>query len=346
MDGGRDSSSGLVACSFLAGGVLPLFSAQSALADDTSVFSPTSPQADYIRSLFILVLAISGVIFVIVEGMLVYSVIRFRYRKGQEEEPPQFYGSLPIEMAWTVGPLLVVFVLFLVVFRQVMEIRPTGPPEGAVSVQVIGHQWWWEFRYPRLDVTTANELHIPVSTPEHRQPIYLELTSADVIHSFWVPRLAGKTDCIPGQINTATIEPRETGVFMGHCAEFCGTQHANMMIRVFVEPDDRFQQWLSHQRRPAVDDPGADRARGLFMSMPCMNCHTIDGTAAVGTVGPVLTHLMSRETLAAGVVPNTRENLTEWVADPQKVKPGCRMPDMHLDQQEVSEIVSYLETLE
>lgn len=317
-----------------------------AATDNLSVFDPASSPAYSIRNLFVLVLAILGVIFLLVEGLLLYCVFRFRSPSGTAaSEPPQIYGSRPIEVAWTVAPVLIVFVLFLVVIRSVADVRQIDPPRGALRVTVVGHQWWWEFRYPELGIITANELHVPVSDLERPQPVYLELESVDVIHSFWVPRLAGKTDVIPGRTNRMWFQPLQPGIYHGQCAEYCGAQHANMMIRVIADPPEGFQQWLDNQRRSTEDNPAGKKGKTVFLARGCVNCHTIRGTPAQGTVGPDLTHLMSRQTLAAGVVPNDHEHLLAWVADPQQIKPACRMPSMHLSGPDVDRIVAYLETL-
>ncbi len=334
----------------LAGAVTCLALARIARADGMAVFDPASAPAESIRDLFYLVLAISAGIFVVVGGMLVYCIVRFRSRAPREEreaEPPQLYGSGPIEVAWTVGPVLIVFVLFLVVIRTVVDV--TDVPEGALQVRVVGHQWWWEFEYPQSSVRTANELHVPTSADDDRRAVRLELESADVVHSFWAPRLAGKTDLIPGRKNHMWFEAREGGVYEGQCAEYCGTQHANMLIRVVAHSPAEFTAWLDNQAKDAAGDATLDDAqragKSVFLSQTCANCHTIRGTPARGTVGPDLTHLASRATLAAGVVENNREQLSRWLHDPQLLKPGCNMPDLQLTSSEIADLVSYLESL-
>jgi len=326
--------------------IVALAGVAPASAANLSMFDPAGPSAASIRELLMLVSAIAAVIFVVVIGTLIYCVIRFRERSAtRAAEPPQIYGSNPIETAWTVGPILIVFVLTLVIIRTVVEARQADLQPGAMTVRVIGHQWWWEFEYPEQGVVAANEMHIPVSSPKQRQPIRLQLESADVIHSFWAPRLAGKTDLIPGRINNMWIEGTSPGVFHGQCAEFCGTQHANMLIRVVVESREEFERWAAAQRQPAVSDESVAAGRSLFMAKTCANCHTIRGTPAAATVGPDLTHFRSRETIAACELPNTRANLERWLADPAAVKPGCRMPNLNLPKAEIDAIVSYLETL-
>ena len=326
--------------------------------ENLSIFDPASPQATAIRDLAFVVFAITGFIFVIVEGVLLYSVIRFRKAPKQSTtEPPQVYGSHAIEIAWTVAPALIVFVLILVVARTESEVRPNivEPKVGdnALFVTVVGRQWWWEYRYEyfngdKLDFITANELHVPAGDAKVRRPIRLALESADVCHSFWVPRLAGKTDLLPGRTNHMWFDTAETGLFLGQCAEFCGTQHAKMLIRVQVDPVADFEKWFRHQQTEAKT-PTEKKAKdgyNVFFRESCVNCHPIRGTTAKGTYGPDLTHLMSRQTLASGIVPNTEKNLRLWVKDPQKIKPGCLMPAFGLSDSDVDLIVAYLRTLE
>ena len=323
-----------------------------------SIFDPVSPPAESIRDLGVLLLVITGVIFVIVEGILLYSVYRFRCGPPSTVgEPPQVYGSNPIEIAWTAAPALIVFVMTLVITRTLWEVNvdPQSPPKDSkpLRVTVIGHQWWWEYVYEshggqERGFITANELHVPASDfskPSKRRPVYLKLLSADVCHSFWVPRLAGKTDLIPGRTNDMWFETGQTGLFLGQCAEFCGTQHAKMLLRVNVDSPDDFDHWLKDQKKPAVDDPAVSEGKKTFLSKSCINCHRVRGTSANGSYAPDLTHLMSRQTLASGIVSNTRDNLRRWIADPQKVKPGCLMPAFGLSARELDLIVDYLVTL-
>ena len=327
-----------------------------AQTQDLCIFSPASPPAESIRSLSVLVLAITGVIFLLVEGVLFYCIWRFRPRASTGMEPAQVYGSKPIEVAWTAAPALIVFVLVLVTTRTLWEVV-VEPPEprpndGALFVTVVGHQWWWEYQYEyhngeKLGFTTSNELHVPVDGTNKPRPVYLKLKSADVCHSFWVPRLLGKTDLIPGRTNRTWFRTAEPGLYLGQCAEYCGTQHAKMLIRVVAEPIEEFEQWLANEQKPAADDSAAQKGKSLFFAQSCINCHAVrfPGSPAKGTFGPDLTHLMSRQTLASGIVPNTPENLRRWVADPQPIKPGCLMPAFGLSDRERDDIVLYLLTL-
>jgi cytochrome c oxidase subunit 2 len=242
-------------------------------------------------------------------------------------------------------PFLIVFVLFLVTTRSLLAVQNAVPPPGALNVTVIGHQWWWEYRYPDLGIVTANELHVPVSSPGDRRPTFLRLESVDVAHSFWVPQLNGKTDLIPNRVNTTWIEPLEPGLYVGQCAEYCGTQHAHMLLRVIAHPPAEFDAWVAAQRAPAVDDPSVAAGRALFQSVACLNCHRVGGTVADGVFGPDLTHLMSRATIGAGAAPNTPTDLRAWITDPDQVKPGALMPAMKLAPQQVAQVAAYLATL-
>jgi cytochrome c oxidase subunit 2 len=311
-----------------------------------NMFRPASTPADAIFHISIFVLIISGVIFAVVFWLLVYVLVKFRRSAGDDgREPPQVYGSNQVELAWTVLPILVVFVLFLATARVIHSIEDARKPPEAVEVIAIGHQFWWEFRYPSLGVVTANELHVPVSDPAHPTPTFIRLLSADTDHSFWVPRLAGKTDLIPNRTNNTWIDPHEVGIYVGQCAQYCGTQHAKMLLRVYVEPPDQFKRWVQEESKPAQVSDAFSEGRRIFESMACINCHAISGTVADGRFGPDLTHLMSRETIASGAASNTPENLRLWIHDPDAIKPGSLMPAMKLTDQDLDALTAYLETL-
>ena len=312
-----------------------------------SIFDPHSTPASMIVDYTTLVLAVCGVIFAIVAALIVYSTVRFRARPGDDDrEPPQVYGSSRIELAWTIIPVLIVIVLGLATARSILAIQKDEAPDGSLLVTVIGHQWWWEFHYPDYGFTTANELHIPVSDPSAPRPTFLNLQSQDVIHSFWVPQLAGKTDLVPNRENHLWMEPHTPGLFVGQCAEFCGTQHANMLLRVVVESNDEFEAWARAQQHPAADTPAGHEGRGLCERTACVNCHTVRGTNADGRFGPDLTHLMSRATLGAGVAVNDRDHLRDWITHPDPMKPGVLMPAMQLEADQIEHVVDYLVTLE
>jgi len=223
--------------------------------------------------------------------------------------------------------------------RLIREIELTSPPEGSLKVVVIGHQWWWEYRYPDQGIVTANELVVPVN-----QPVWLELHSADVIHSWWVPQLAGKTDCIPGHRNATWFEARKTGVYVGQCAEYCGNQHANMLLRVEVRDQAGFDAWVANQQSSPVDDPAVRAGREVFLALACQSCHDVAGVSD-GAFGPNLTHLMSRATIGSGVAPLNLDTLRSWVNDPQVLKPGCNMPSLKLDDAQLDAVVAYLASL-
>jgi cytochrome c oxidase subunit 2 len=312
----------------------------------TNIFAPVSTPAHSIFGLSLFVLLVTGAIFVTVFTLLWYAVIKYRKRRNDDgREPPQVYGSNQVELAWTVIPVLIVVVLFMATARVIAGIQQQPMPAGAIEVIAIGHQFWWEFRYPGLNVITANELHVPVSDPQHPTPTFLQLLSADTDHSFWVPRLAGKTDLIPNHPNRTWIDPHETGLFLGQCAQYCGTQHAKMLLRVYVHPRAEFDAWVRSQiQTPQAGSP-VSKGRRIFESTACINCHAVQGTVADGRFGPDLTHLMSRDTIAAGAATNTPENLRLWIRQPDAIKPGSKMPAMGLSDQDVSDVATYLETL-
>jgi cytochrome c oxidase subunit 2 len=309
------------------------------------IFQPKATPAESVYHLSLLVLAVCAAIFVVVAGVLTYTLVRFRRRGGDRREPAQVYGSNQIEIAWTVIPILIVFVLTMATARIVSAIQDKAAPPDALKITVVGHQWWWEVRYPALSIVTANELHVPVSTTANPAIAFLKLESADVAHSFWMPQLAGKTDLIPNHPNSMWIDPKQEGTFLGNCAEYCGTQHANMRLRVIVQSQAGFAKWVAGQQQNAIADARIDTARIQFLSLSCVNCHAVSGTAAAGTFGPDLSHLMSRDTLAAGVIPNRVENLRAWIEDPDVIKPGSLMPNMQLTPQQLDAVVAYLSSL-
>jgi cytochrome c oxidase subunit II len=318
----------------------------AARLQSTSVFAPVSTPADQIFHLSLLVFAVCAAIFAVVFTLLAYSTVKFRRRASDDNrEPPQIYGSDQIELAWTVLPILIVVVLFLTSARVIHTIQDAREPANAVHVTVVGHQFWWEFRYTQYGFVTANELHVPVSDPSHPTPTFLTLLSADTDHSFWVPRLAGKTDLIPNKVNHTWIDPHRVGLYLGQCAQYCGVEHAKMLLRVYVQSRRQFDEWVKEQQQPAVNDASAAAGRQVFESAACINCHTVRGTVANGRFGPDLTHLMSRQTLASGVIPNSPPTLFAWVLNPDAIKPDCLMPAMNLSDQQMQELTAYLLTL-
>ncbi len=333
----------------LVGGLLAAtlcFGAPENSKSTTNIFKPESTPADRVLHLSGFILTVTGAIFVVVFILLVYSITKYRQRPDEvDREPVPVYGSNQMELAWTVIPILIVLVLFLATARVLHSVQDAPEPPTALEVTVIGHQFWWEYRYPALGVVTANELHVPVSDPAHPTPTFLTLLSADTDHSFWVPQLAGKTDLIPNRVNKMWIDPHRVGVYIGQCAQYCGTQHAKMLLRVYVDSSEQFTQWVQDQRRPAVDDSSAEEGRRVFETTACINCHAIQGTAANGRFGPDLTHLMSRRTIASGAAENTPENLRLWIQNPDAIKSGSLMPAMKLKDADLDALVRYLETL-
>ena len=361
---------------FIAVGVL--LRADAALAGTpTSIFAPHSTPAGQVHQLSIFVLVITGAIFVGVSSLLIYALVRFRERPGDATEPPQVFGSVQIELSWTIIPVLIIVVLFLVTARVLFSVQDAPEPATAVDVVVVGHQFWWEFKYPQYGVTTANELHVPLSSAQTPRPTFMKLTSADVMHSFWVPELAGKTDLLPNRVNAMWIDPQQTELFVGQCAQFCGAQHAKMLLRVYVDSPEDFDKWIRAQQRAqpelnstggvklvseavvrngktdlsgAAPSEGSDQVNAqtgqlVFEQQACISCHTVKGTVANGRYGPDLTHLMSRATLGAGAAENTAGNLEAWITDPSRFKPGCLMPAMHLTDRQNQQITAYLQTL-
>jgi cytochrome c oxidase subunit 2 len=304
---------------------------------------PQGPVAEAMADLWWLMLVLGAAVFVVVAGLLVVALFR-RPRPAEFQAGaglPNRFGRWMIA-GGVVLPFIVLVVVLGATLRAMRFVPNTAPPEALV-IEVIGHQWWWEVRYPTEGITTANELHIPVG-----RPIALELTSADVIHSFWVPRLAGKLDLLPDGTNTLVLQADEPGQHHTQCAEFCGLQHAHMELRVVAEPQERFASWVAARARPAADPTGATAQRGqeVFLASGCAECHAIEGTPAEATRGPDLTHLASRPTIGAGVMPNTPENIADWVADPHPIKSGVKMPAADLAEEELDAVVAYLNGLE
>jgi len=313
-----------------------------------NMFRPLATPARLVSDLSELTVVICLSVFVIVSGLLAFTIIRFGWREGDSRsEPPQVYGSNQVEIAWTVIPILIVFVLSMSTARVTAAVQNHTIPKDALYVTVIGHQWWWEFQYPDYKITTANELHVPLSTMAQPKLTSLTLKSADVSHGFWVPQLAGKTDVIPNRTNTMWMDPEETGIYLGNCSEYCGTQHAKMEVRVIVDTPEDFDKWVKQQQALAAgsDTTQPDANRDAFLASPCIVCHAVNGTSAMGTIGPDLTHLMSRQTLLAAETPNNAANLRDWIKDPQRLKPGNKMPTAQLTDTQLDQIVTYLTTL-
>jgi cytochrome c oxidase subunit 2 len=309
-----------------------------------SIVSPRSPQTHSIQVLWWWMLGVGGLVFLGALGMLALGWIR----RGKPGLP--YFGTrevVPQALVLIFGigiPLVVLVALFGV--ADVYLVKQTGPPNPKttpITIEVIGHQWWWEVHYPGTDAVTANEIHIPVNTR-----VNVVATTADVIHSFWVPQLARKIDEIPGRRNRILLYADRPGSYRGQCAEFCGLQHANMALYVIAQPAPAFRAWLADMSAPATTPSGGAARAGehLFLADQCSSCHTIRGTSAsYGTVGPDLTHVATRSSLAAATIPNTPADLEQWIVNPQSIKPGTRMPDLGLSRNDARQIVAYLDSL-
>jgi cytochrome c oxidase subunit 2 len=306
----------------------------------TSVLDPASAQGREILGLFWVVLGVTGVIFLVVTALVVFVAVRYRQRPGGPA-PSETDENVVLEVVWTVIPLVILAGLFVLTVQVMHRVDPQAKGRDP-DLLIVAHQWWWELHYPQLGVVSANEIHVPVNTK-----LLLELESADVVHDFWVPALGKKVDAIPGHPNTLWLNVDRPGVFLGTCDEFCGAEHAWMRIRVVGQSHHEFEAWAAHQALPAAQPSSPDALRGaeLFHQKTCASCHAIGGTSATARIGPDLTHVASRETLGSGVLDNTPANLARWIADPQSIKPGCDMPDLHLDRSEVELITAYLEEL-
>jgi cytochrome c oxidase subunit 2 len=280
------------------------------------------------------------VIFVLVEGALIVTVVRFRNRPGAKEPKP-VHGHTALEVAWTIAPALI---LAFVAVPTVLTIFRTQAkaPAGALQVKVIGHQWWWEFQYPEYGITTASELHIPVG-----RPVAVSLETADVIHSFWVPIVGGKRDVVPSHVNHIWFTADTVGVFPGQCAELCGVSHANMRMKMFVQTPEDFLAWTTGQSAAPIEPDStslAGRGKQVFLEVGCVACHTIRGISP-GIIGPDLTHVGSRTSIAGSLYPNDAEHLANWLANPQLRKPGTTMLNLGLNPDQIAALVAYLHSL-
>jgi cytochrome c oxidase subunit 2 len=301
--------------------------------------------------LLLICIWVCAFIFVVVIGGLLYTVFRFRRRQGQGI-PVQVHGNTKLEIAWTVVPAIMLAAI--AVPTVITQFYVSNPPAGdQLQINVTAHQWWWEVEYPDLGIVTANELHIPVD-----MTINVDLTSKDVLHSFWVPKLAGKMDIFPGKTTTMWFNASEVGEYFGQCAEFCGESHAWMRFRVIADTPEEFEAWIASQLAESVKPATSEETAGagLFLSKGCLACHTIAGVpAAAGIRGPNLTHLSSRTMLAAGIMEMNADNLREWLRDPNEIKPGNIMakealtynnPDFALGSDDIDNLVAYLQSLE
>jgi len=301
-------------------------------------FRPQSPQVHAIAGLFNGFLVLAAVIFLIVAGLVGYSLVRYRARAGAGDPRPNF-GSRRLEIAWTAIPLLIVTVLFVFTVRTMAFVDAPRRPDRPADLVITGHQWWWEARYPN-GAATANEIHIPVS-----RRLLARLESADVIHDFWAPELARKMDAVPGRTGYIWLEADTPGTYAGACAEFCGKQHAWMRFQVVAEPQPQFDAWLRHLAEVPPEPTGAaaEGAR-LFRQQRCGDCHSVSPADPAAKSGPPLAHIAARK-LLGGELPNTPRNLARWISDPQSIKPGNLMPNASLSDATVQALTAYLEAV-
>jgi len=305
-----------------------------------SVFAPRSDFSSDLDGLYKSIFWWAVGVFAIVETLLLIAIARFRARPGGPVPKP-VHGHTALEIGWTLAPALILVFIAVPTMRAIFATAGHAP-EGALHVEVIGHQWWWEYRYPTLKIIAYNELHLPVRTA-----IQLDMTSADVIHSFWAPRLGGKRDLIQGRTNRIAFRADSIGEYWGQCAEFCGASHANMRLRVLVESDSAFQRWVDQQRAaPAPPEKGSPSEAGqqVYRRSACIGCHTIAGVSQ-GNVGPDLTHVGSRGTIAGALFPNTTETLRRWIMNAPSLKPGALMPPQNLSPQDLDAVIAYLQSL-
>jgi len=305
--------------------------------------NPAGPSAHSIAWLTWTFFAVCGVVYVAVLAALGLAVMR---RRREQDELPGTSRRLGTIVGAATG--VTVIILIVLTISSIVAGRGLTTPSGAgaVVVDVIGHQWWWEFTYQDVSpsdwVTSPNELHLPAGVP-----VVIRALSRDVIHSFWVPNLQGKRDLIPGILTYLWLQADQPGEFRGQCAEFCGAQHAHMAFRVVVHPREEFQQWLRQQRQSAAAPSSAQAQRGhdVFMASTCRTCHTIRGTEAGSRIGPDLTHVASRRTIAADTLPNNGDSLRAWIHNAQVIKPGNRMPPNPLNDADLQAVVAYIQEL-
>ncbi len=320
----------------LATGILLTSSAPS-----PSFMEPSSSVAFDEAWLYRLLLYMSVAVFLLVEGLLIYNIVRFRSRPGDQSVPKQIYGNTRLEVIWTAIPLLIVAVIFGLTVNTVNAVAPPQRSANDIRLHVVGHQWWWEFQYPDLKVVTANELHVPVGAT-----VQIDLDSVDVIHSFWVPQLSSKVDVIPGQTNHLWIRADRPGSYHGQCAEFCGLNHANMRIKVVVESQADFDAWVSNQQKPPAQPQTDQEKQGMDILTTgiCNSCHTVGQNKAEKEVGPNLTHLMSRSVFAGATFELNEANLRRWLQDNQSMKPGNDM-SLNPKSEEIDPLIAYLTQL-
>ncbi|MFZ0453117.1 MAG: cytochrome c oxidase subunit II [Ignavibacteriaceae bacterium] len=306
----------------------------------TNLFSSASSEASDINTLFLRYMILAGFIVLLVSWLVIFNVIK--YRAKNDENPKQIFGNKKLELTWTILPFLAVSFFFFLAVKTMDDINKPLQKGSEPDIVITAHQWWWDMRYPKYNVVTANELHIPVG-----KNLLASIKSADVIHDWWVPSLGRKMDAVPGRTNYTWIEADKPGVYNGTCSEYCGAEHAWMRIRVVAESQAEFEKWIEAQQKmpgPPKDSLAMEGAK-LFQSKTCADCHSISGTPADASVGPNLSHFESRKTMLSGMEIINDQNLKSWLTDPQKVKSGARMPDFLLSKNEVNELAAYIEGL-
>jgi cytochrome c oxidase subunit 2 len=308
-----------------------------------SAVHPRSDYARWIQSLLETQVIWVVIIFVLVQALLIYAAVRYRSRPNAPE-PKHVHGHTLLEIAWTIAPAIV---LALIAVPTVLTIYKTQgtPPPGALTVRAIGHQWWWEFQYPELGVVTASEMYVPLG-----RPISVKIETVDVLHSFWFPAAGGKRDAVPGQVNRIWFTPEVEGTYPGQCMELCGISHANMRMKLMVVSPARFDEWVAEQKSPPVEPDStslAGEGKRIFRQSLCITCHTVQGVAA-GVIGPNLTHVGSRTSLAGSIFPNTPEHMGRWIENSPAQKPGSVMPaaaTQGLAADQIPALVAYLQSL-
>jgi cytochrome c oxidase subunit 2 len=301
------------------------------------------PKSDFghlTHDLFMVISWITIVVFVAVEGALLYACWRFRDRPSAPM-PEQTHGNTPLEIGWTVAFAVVLLIIGIPTVRIIFKTQE-APAATTLRVDVGGRQWWWEFKYPDFKIVTANEAHLPVG-----QTVAFHLHAPDVIHSFWVPQLGGKRDVVPARVNRIVLTPQVPGEYIGQCAEYCGESHANMRFRVIVHTKEDWEKWVASQQAPPVEskEPLAQKGREVFTQSACVGCHTIQGISA-GVMGPDLTHFGSRKTFAAGLHRSTPDNLARWVENPEHLKPGVLMPNLGIRSDQSLAVAAFLLSLQ
>jgi cytochrome c oxidase subunit II len=324
---------------------LALILAGCSTGDPYDALGGRGETSEQINNLFYPVFFVAVFVFFAVEGLFLFTIMRFRKRPNSDLLPVQTHGNTRLEVGWTIVPSVVLAIISVPTIATIVDL--SKKPADALEVRVVARQWFWEFHYTGpngQDIVTANEMHIPTG-----RKVYARITSEDVIHSFWVPNLAGKQDAVPNHTSDLTFSAKANGVYQGQCAEFCLDSHALMKFIVIAEPQAQFDQWLALQAQPGASITGGsvERGRQVFLANACVGCHAVEGTAAQGRIAPNLTHFGSRITLGANRLENTPEHVFRWIQNPAQFKPGAKMPAWQgtLSDEDIRAVVDYLESL-